>query len=117
MKRVLLIASLVCWMGPAFSQTIYSGPGANSCTLFMDLYRVDPEIHETLFFAWAKGFMSGMNAVALRVEGKIIDLRPIGYDDAQQKRFLRSYCNEYPLRPYLLGVFALMTELRNASDN
>ncbi len=115
MNRILLVASLMCWASSAFGQTAFFGPGANSCSLFTKLYQSEPEIHELLFFAWAQGFMSGMNAVALKLKGEVIDLSPADYDQTQQKRFLRTYCSEHPLRPYVHGVSELMTELREAS--
>ena len=115
-KRLLLILGLLSWSGSALSQVAISGPGANSCAVFLDLYRQNPEPHQILFFAWAQGFMSGMNTVALRLKGEVIDLHPETYLQGQQMAFLRAYCEAHPARTYSEAVFELMTYLRQAGS-
>ena len=114
MKRFLLVLVWLSWAQPAVGQTAFFGPGANSCSLFKELHEMDPGIHEIAFFAWAQGFMSGMNAFALRAGEPITDLRPSGYDQDRQREFLHLFCEAHPVRPFVQGVFNLMTELRNS---
>ena len=117
MKRVLCVFIFLSWANPALGQTVFFGPGANSCSLFKDLHEINPEIHEIAFFAWAQGFMSGMNAFALNTGEQVIDLQPTEFGQAQQRQYIHSFCDENPLRPYLQGVVNLMSELRKAAGN
>ena len=114
-KRLLPLLFLLVWSGPAGTQTAITGPGANSCDLFMKFYEQDPETRELLFFAWAQGFMSGMNVVALRLKGEVIDLRPEAYDPDRQMIFIRNFCFLHRGESYAEAVFELMTELRHAA--
>ena len=117
MKSFILTLLLILAMGPAYAQNVFSGPGANSCAIFMDLYENEPEIYEAVFFAWAKGFMSGMNAMAVRSGEEIFDLVPVDYGDAIQRQFLISYCDANRLFPYVQGVLDLSAELRRRGGN
>lgn len=114
-KRLFVLLFLLVWSGPAGTQTAITGPGANSCDLFMQFHAQDPKARELLFFAWAQGFMSGMNVVALRLKGEVIDLQPEAYDADRQMIFLRNFCFLHRGEAYAEAVFELMTELRHAA--
>lgn len=71
------------------------GPGANSCAVFGQRYRVDPELVGTLYFTWAQGFMSGLNLMQLTLERPMRDLSAVSGPD--QQMLIQSACNKRPL--------------------
>ena len=117
MIRLLVILGVMICSRPALSESAISGPGANSCAVFLDLHMRDPTSYDLLFFVWAQGFMSGMNTVALKIKGEVIDLQPEAYPPEQQMTFLRDFCQVHPLRSYSEAVFELMTELGKSSSD
>ena len=83
------------------------GVGTSTCGEFAEHYRDSPSLWENVYFAWAQGFMTGMNlASAAFNDGANRDLSSIPLD--QQRRFLRNYCNDHPLAIYEQGVLALL---------
>jgi hypothetical protein len=76
------------------------GPGAVSCAKFAKMYQASPLLEET-FYDWALGFMSAMNLAVQSNGGK---LRELGNDLGEQKRSIRSYCAQNPLKDYLDAV-------------
>ncbi|MCG8354206.1 MAG: hypothetical protein MI920_01420 [Kiloniellales bacterium] len=115
--RAFLFLALLLWSGPVLGQSAISGPGANSCAVFLQFQEQDAQARQLLFFAWAQGFMSGMNAIAIKIKGEVIDLQPEGYGQERQLTFLRTFCEFHPNRSYAEAVFELLTELRHASRN
>jgi len=87
------------------------GLGVHSCGEFAKLYAANPNITENTYFAWAEGFMSGLNASALadnfphrRIEG----------GNASMQSYLlsiRTYCDAHPLSPYYGAVVNLYNSL------
>jgi hypothetical protein len=77
------------------------GVGSVSCAEFAKMYQGDPDNAELVFFSWAQGFMSGLNMAAMASQKQTRDLAGIAVD---QKRALRSYCANNPLKNYMDGV-------------
>jgi len=84
------------------------GVGTSSCAEFAKMYQGDPEISERVFFSWAQGFMSGLNLGAKANNKQMRDLAGI-VDD--QKRALRAYCANNPLKSYMDAVIGYYAQL------
>jgi hypothetical protein len=85
------------------------GNGVVSCAEFADQYNTSPRIVETAYFAWAQGFMSGMNAFASGAHMSPRELR--GMSSEAQERFIRAYCASHPLEEYFRAVLKLYGSL------
>jgi hypothetical protein len=86
-----------------------AGPGIFSCTEYANIYRGDPKFAENHWFAWAQGFMSGLNFAAIGQTGISMNLNSMSID--QQQRALRAYCNDHPLANYIDAVLDLYNRL------
>ena len=109
--RLLLAACFAVGLGEiAYAEAyVTRGAGANTCASFANTYRVDPELTDRVFQAWAMGYMSGINISAVARSEGIYDLNAITPD--QIKRYLRQYCDGHPLADYVDGVSELLKSL------
>ncbi len=85
------------------------GSGIVSCAEFAGQYKISPRLTETVYFAWAQGFMSGMNAFAAGGHMSARELR--GMSTEAQESFIRAYCNDHPLEEYFRAVLKLYGSL------
>jgi len=111
MRLLLFIglpALLVCSSAQGANYTSM-GEGSVSCAVFGEDYRKAPTEVEARYFAWAQGFMSALNFLSHGAGGKesIMNATPL----ADQKRFVRDWCNKNPLANYYEAVFKLMDSL------
>ena len=100
-----LLAIPLLATGPALAETMFAGAGALSCGEFAQHYRSAPDFSEGLYFAWAQGFMSGLNVNFIRQFNQYKDLSAKTLD--QEQRYLRKYCDEHPLGNVIDGVIEL----------
>jgi hypothetical protein len=109
MKLLLAIAFTVLIATPnaGFAYTV-QGAGAVSCAEFARMYQGDPVHVEDAFFSWAQGFMSGINLAAVTTQRPTRDLAGVATD---QRRALRTYCANNPLRTYVDGVTEFYAKL------
>jgi hypothetical protein len=64
---------------------------------------------DLLFFAWARGFISGWNASA---EKAILKVDPTIIDPDEQLKFIRAFCEANPSKLYLAAVLELLAKLK-----
>jgi hypothetical protein len=90
------------------------GMGTDSCANFGKNYQHNPESIEAAYFTWAQGFINGANITlrATRQRTRLMDGMPL----ADQKRFIRQYCDDHPLSSYLSGVIELMGKFPSAAE-
>jgi hypothetical protein len=95
---------------PAFTCLAYPmhGVGVTSCAEFAHLYQMAPENTELGFFSWGLGYMSGLNISAM---GQGFMARDLAGDQGQQKREIRRYCANNPLKNYMDAVFDFYAKL------
>jgi hypothetical protein len=95
---------------PARAEMALMGVGAVECSTFNERYRDAPDLAETTYFAWAQGFMSGMNARSITQDGTSQDMssKPV----EAQESFLRKYCSDHPRASYVEGVLTLYRQFR-----
>jgi len=91
----------------ARAQVYATGPGMNTCGEFAQQYGANPLI-EGVYFAWAAGWLTGLNSSEGRKRGKsrvMFDLesKPIEY----QMLVIREYCNSHPLAMYVQAVVSM----------
>jgi hypothetical protein len=91
------IGCFLCISHASAADTNSQGIGNRTCGEFASDYRVSPSI-EKLYFAWASGFISGINAAYLLVSVTAKNTSSVSLDDQQQA--IRKYCNDHPLAPY-----------------
>jgi hypothetical protein len=95
MMRTLVVIGLIA-SGPsvALSQEkagTIAGFGWVSCAQFAQYYQQDPRGTESYMFAWAQGYMAGLNEVWP------IKKNVVGWENDKQKDRIRAYCNQHPL--------------------
>jgi hypothetical protein len=91
------------------ADAIMSGAGTFTCGKFASDYAKHPEIVEDLYFAWAQGFMSGLNLdLASGVVNGQKQFRDLDGPIENQKSKIRIYCNAHPLAPFMDAVFDLI---------
>jgi hypothetical protein len=74
---------------------------------------VNVERTDNLYFAWAQGFMSALNARA--PSGYSVRLLPDKFPPELQQEFLRDFCTKTPSKKYLDGIIELYLILENIS--
>ncbi|SIO56022.1 hypothetical protein SAMN05443247_08181 [Bradyrhizobium erythrophlei] len=79
-----------------------------SCADITRLRKTSPGV-DALFFAWARGFISGWNASA---EKPILKVDPTAVRQDDQLKFIRAFCEANPSKLYLAGVFELLSKLK-----
>jgi hypothetical protein len=84
---------------------VAAGVGVRTCGQFEQDYRNNPANTEIIYYNWALGFLSGMNAVADVEGGPRRDLAAWSFEN--KKEFIRSYCDQHPLQFYMQGVLQL----------
>jgi len=89
------------------------GPGAASCAEFAQAYKSNPVAAGNFYFAWAQGYISGLNSIALQTNQQFIDLAAMSFPD--QQMFIRQYCDQHPLAAYVQGVLDLIERLPKRS--
>jgi len=90
------------------------GLGATSCGSFAKMYQGDPDNTESMFFMWAQGFMSSWNMSVMAAKKTPRELAGPLVD---QKRALRTFCAENPLKNYMDGVLELYGNLPYFREN
>jgi hypothetical protein len=69
----------------------------------------DPDQTERVYFAWALGYLSGIN---LQRHADALPTKNLsGWSQDEQKRFLREWCNKHPLANYEGGVLEMLKAL------
>jgi len=115
MKWIVLLAMLVglscCTSAPQQAQGV--GLGMRSCEDFSKALKVQPALAETLYYAWAEGFVSGMNFMAPAAETQPLDLKKIDAESA--KTDIKSYCTASPQAPYYDAVIPIYNRLPTIS--
>jgi hypothetical protein len=111
--RMIVAGLAVLWAGAAAAQDypVATGPGLSTCERFTQLDHDDPGIADA-FYAWAEGYMSGLNNRFLEARNATNLLPPNRGEDAQ-KQFLNQFCRAHPSETYMAGVVALFAALRH----
>lgn len=126
MKRWLTAAliGIASLNGRAIAEdTFTAGAGSVACSEFSKHYAENPKFFGTLFFAWAQGYMSGLNTqwkangdktVTASTEGKTMDLLSVSTE--RQEAAIRKYCTDHTSALYSEAVFNLYVALRPNSS-
>ena len=104
----LLTVSLTSVAGHAASA---EGVGVEPCVKVTDDYQEDPS-SESLYFAWAEGFMSGANIARRDDDEKAF--HSMSFDE--QRAYLRAYCAQNPFEKYVAAVGHLYRDLHTNHD-
>jgi hypothetical protein len=113
--KITTVLAIVFLFAPraGFAYPVH-GVGSLSCAEFAKMYQGAPENAELVFFSWAQGFMSGLNMAAMANQTRTRDLAGIMVD---QKRALRTYCANNPLKNYMDGVIEYYGKLPVSPEN
>ena len=104
--RAVLLAIL--GSGQCFAQeekATIAGAGMVPCAEFAQAYQQKPQSTEDYFFAWAQGYMTGLNGSAFTRK----NLRAWRLE--QQKQHIRAFCDKRPLAPFRDAVSDLYANL------
>jgi hypothetical protein len=88
-----------------------TGAGSRTCAQFAQDYGANPS-YEAAYFAWAQGWLAGLNSAETMVHGRkrvLIDLSSMPLDE--QMLIVRQYCNDHPLADYAQAVALLRNRL------
>ena len=104
--RFGLVVALVAATAPATAaeKIIAMGAGLQSCAEFAKAYREDAS-SEIVYFSWAQGYITASNLCP----GFLTDLSAMSVD--AQKRRIRAFCDQRPLKNYLDAAEAVFREL------
>lgn len=91
----------------AAEQFVAIGAGTQSCSQFAAAYKAAPSENETVYFAWAEGYLSYMNMELFNLGLAWRDLNSM--DIAAQQHIIRDYCANNPLKDYYDAVDDLFT--------
>jgi len=111
MRAAILAVILVALAAPAkgqiaSKQTGAVGWGMHTCGEFANQYMKN--IHtEQVYFAWTQGYITALNSMRLVQDKPILNLQPSSFGPEVQMDFIRGFCSEAPLKPYLNAVGAL----------
>lgn len=107
--RAFVFGVVLLGMGTAAHAISFNSAGAGlmSCSIFAKAYEQDPNTTEQFYFAWAQGFMTGVNAPRIAPQQKNLG----GMSTPDQKRAIRMFCETHPLRDYSDAVFELWQSL------
>jgi hypothetical protein len=106
--RAIVVAFLIA-PGGALAGSDMAGIGTSSCANFAKDYGRNPAAAESLYMAWAAGFMTAWNIGVRNGGGPPLDLSAKTFE--QHKEFMRDYCNAHPLARYVEGVVELIGTL------
>jgi hypothetical protein len=93
------------------------GVGTHSCAEFAKLYTSNPSVAEDIFFTWAQGFMSGLNASSWAEIGTYRSIEGTPSEMAALKIRVRSYCDVHPLAQYVSAVLDVYNSLPIKKEN
>ena len=113
MHKLLLAASMLCMGTAAHAEpSFYRGAGVLLCARFnqqLNATKVKARATENYFFAWAQGYMSGLNETLEARMGRYRDLNSVSTDN--QKQSLRTFCAKNPASMYREGIGALLNAM------
>src|SRR6516165_11258967 len=93
MPKLLLAASMLCMGTAAHAEpSFYRGAGLLLCARFnqqLNATKVKATATENYYFAWAQGYMSGLNETLEATMGRYRDLNSVSTDN--QKQSLRTF--------------------------
>jgi HdeA/HdeB family len=94
MRLLLAVVFAVLGSGQCFAQeekATIVGAGMVTCAEFAQAYQQNPQSTEGYFFAWAQGYMTGLNGSMFA--RKNLRAWPL----EQQKQHIRAFCDKRPL--------------------
>lgn len=94
-------------------KTMQRGIGVSTCSEFSKEYSIESKNAELMYFSWAQGYMSGMNAASVVVEHAYMDLSG---EITTQELYLREYCHNHPLAYFADAVADLYARLTPKSS-
>jgi hypothetical protein len=93
------------------------GVGTHSCAEFAKLYTSNPSVAEDIFFTWAQGFMSGLNASSWAETGTYRSIEGTPSEMVALKVHIRSYCDVHPLGQYVSAILDVYNSLPIKKEN
>lgn len=110
MRGVVIAGLLLLGVAQARAEpSVVAGAGGTTCGQFASAYKGDVEFVEEHYYAWAQGFMSGVNIELMWSKRDKRDLNALTLKE--QMMFIRTYCDAHPLLVYAAAVIALYSGL------
>jgi hypothetical protein len=112
-RLTFMLVLLVAVQARAATDYPLMGIGLGSCSVFASQYRQWGVTIETSYFAWAQGFMSGLNMAAPHAGRQARNLKAITTEEQEVR--IRSYCDQHPGADYIDAVIDLYGSLPRIS--
>lgn len=116
-KRVMATIFLISQFATAKAAEMDTmGVGVSTCAAFATKMRKDPVVVENWYFAWAQGYMSGLNAGSKAAPKELKNPRDLGGKSTKEEMSLiRQFCDQHPLLDYVEAAHALFLSLPELS--
>lgn len=106
---VILLSALTIGQADAKESAAVLGLDTFTCSHFIESFKKSPTVTESVYFAWALGYMTGQNVSLVKAKEKARDLT--GTLTKSQETFLHSYCERHPRSAYRTPVLQLFETL------
>jgi len=110
MKKLLLLIFLLAPLQAKAVDYLMIGRGGASCNQFNQDIKQSKQ-WEYIYYSWAEGYMSAINARNSERYGKSVNLLPNSFEGPAQLQFLKTYCSFNPNKSFLFGVMTLFEAL------
>ena len=110
MKKLFLIVLLLVPLHAKGADYLMIGRGGASCSQFNQDIKKSQQ-WEYIYYSWAEGYMSAINARNSERYGKSLNLLPTSFDGPKQLQYLKTYCAFNPTKSFLVGVMTLFNAL------
>ena len=111
--QISLLALIIATISTSYADDTGQGYGLGmrSCAAFASDYAANPTVAEATYFAWAEGFMSGLNFMA--AVNKMPSRHIAGGNESMHSYqiYIRSFCDNHPLANYADAVAKLWNTL------
>jgi hypothetical protein len=113
--RRLVVSTLICSTLQVSAQEVGApayGFGSAKCSAFLGDVQRRGEMAEAIYFSWAQGFITAVNAVSGN-RGMIRNFTS-KVTRVEQQALLKTFCQKNPDQSFSSAVFALVDHLRAA---
>jgi hypothetical protein len=115
MKKLFLLIFLIAPLQANATDYLMVGRGGASCGQFNQDIKQSKQ-WEYIYFSWAEGYMSAINARNLDRYGESINLLPSSFDGLTQLKYIKTFCAISPDKMFIFAVANLFEQIKNRAN-